>query len=566
MSSGGTKIGEAYVEISAKLDKMEAGLKKAREDFAKTSGQMQKDSVSLSDKITATSKKIGSAFTIMSVAAAAGYVAFNKLIVKTAEHMDRLDEMSKSTGMAVESLSAMELAAKKSGVSLEGVGNAFKFLYKNIDAANTSGGEAKELFDRLKISFKESNGEAKTGEKLFVEVAQALDKIENPGTRAALTVKAFGRAGMDLIPMFGDLAKNMETAKRLGMVITKEQAEEAAEFADAIDEINLALRGLKEHLLTGGVLDGLTILMNLFTGGGVSEGMKSRFLASGIKERGEEIASLTADVTKYIDLYHNAVARGDEMDADLFTKLISEAQDTILVKEDELATLQKVLDRKKKELEGDKTGGGSSAPPDYNKMAAFMGVPRGSTVFPTDMPRDFAKQTAPEIMGAFRDIQKSSLNLGLTWEKELFGAWSIGFDQFMEDAGHMQDYFGGMMSGIRSEWASTIQDFIDGGMKFDEFMAQMFENVLSNFLQMISQMAAQQMAQTLFGAVFGGIGRGVSMPGITVPAGGGGLARAGTTVVNINAVDSQSFADTMRRNPDAIMAVVNESARYGRAS
>lgn len=46
------KIAEAYVEISARLDKMNADLNRAKSDFAKASGQMQTQANALSGSIT----------------------------------------------------------------------------------------------------------------------------------------------------------------------------------------------------------------------------------------------------------------------------------------------------------------------------------------------------------------------------------------------------------------------------------------------------------------------------------------------------------------------------------
>jgi hypothetical protein len=97
----------------------------------------------------------------------------------------------------------------------------------------------------------------------------------------------------------------------------------------------------------------------------------------------------------------------------------------------------------------------------------------------------------------------------------------------------------------------------------------MFDDVVASFANMLAQMAAQELASSLFSGVTGlGLfdGSGLSRQGIDVVGGGSNFASKGTTIINISAIDTQSFAQAVHNNPDAVLAIVNEAQMYGRVN
>lgn len=118
-----------------------------------------------------------------------------------------LFDMSKRTGLSVESLSELKFAAEQSGTSLEAVEKASRELQKKgIDP------------------------------KRFDEIANSIASLEDPTQRAQMAMEFFGkRSGTALLPMLEDLPQLRQQARDLGLVLSTEGAAGADSMGDAFD-------------------------------------------------------------------------------------------------------------------------------------------------------------------------------------------------------------------------------------------------------------------------------------------------------------------------------------------
>jgi len=78
-----------------------------------------------------------------------------------------------------------------------------------------------------------------------------------------------------------------------------------------------------------------------------------------------------------------------------------------------------------------------------------------------------------------------------TWQKAVRGV----IEEFSEQYNLLQDTF----SDIQSSWASTIENFINEGGKFKDFMEDMFMGVLRAFNKMVAEMIARRLFFEIFG-------------------------------------------------------------------
>lgn len=182
MSTNAIRAGKAYVEFFIKDDRVDSDLAKLSKKFTK--------------------------FGAIGMAATAPIVfAFARFAKLAADAGSALHDMSQRTGMSVESLSELQYAAEQSGTSIEIVEKALKELAKQ----GISGAE----FDRL---------------------ADEISAIKDPVQRAQAAMKAFGRkSGTALLPMLANLKETRAEARRLGLVMSTEDAEAADALGDAWD-------------------------------------------------------------------------------------------------------------------------------------------------------------------------------------------------------------------------------------------------------------------------------------------------------------------------------------------
>ncbi len=221
------KAGEAFVEIFADSTKLQSSLKKA-------SAKLK--------KFGASATKIGLGVAGIGVALAAPFIKAISVFSKVG---DELDKMSKRTGFAVESLSALGFAAEQSGANLATLEKGIRTMQRVINDLERGLSTSKDAFEDLGITLKEIID--LSPEDQFKLIAQKVSEIEDPTKKAALAMQVFGKAGSQLIPLLDGGAKGIEAfikeAEKLGLVVTGEEAAAAAEFTD---EVNILTRSFEK--------------------------------------------------------------------------------------------------------------------------------------------------------------------------------------------------------------------------------------------------------------------------------------------------------------------------------
>ncbi|MBI4708250.1 MAG: phage tail tape measure protein [Candidatus Omnitrophica bacterium] len=228
-------LGELVVSVTTNLTNLNAGLKKAEESVRNTTG-----------KITDYTNKIGVAMT------AAGAVitgAFALMIKSTTDYADQIYDVSQRTGLAVEALSELKYVAEQTESSFEAVANGIKFLSKNIYEATNGNKQANDTFRTLGISLRdEVTGSVLTADQAFLKIADRFKDLKDNTAKTALSMELFGRQGSALIPVLNlgseGIQRLSQEAKKLGLVLTTENAKAIDEFSDKSKSLQGALSGL----------------------------------------------------------------------------------------------------------------------------------------------------------------------------------------------------------------------------------------------------------------------------------------------------------------------------------
>lgn len=233
------KLFEAYGEIKVSEKPYLDQLSKLQTATEKTTRTMQQKF----DALAPTFRKIGMG---MTVAGAAITGALTACIVKSVSFGDKLDKMSKRTGVSVESLSALKYAADLSGASIDTVENSLRFMARAMDDASKGTGEAVETFKKLGVSVTDVHGNLRPTVEVMKEAATKIAAMTNETERVAAATDIFGsRYGTQLLPLLmegGEGIENlMNKAKDLGIVMSTEAAAKAAEFNDRLDEMKASL-------------------------------------------------------------------------------------------------------------------------------------------------------------------------------------------------------------------------------------------------------------------------------------------------------------------------------------
>ncbi len=215
------KAGGAYVELGAK-DKNLADKMRAAEARVKAFG----------DAIMAVGRRV--------LLAGISFVTpFVLLANSFAEAGARLEQISARTGIAVESLSSLEYAARSCGLSLDQIADAAKGTTQFLQAAAAGGDDTRRVLRDLGITLQDLN--SASPEERFRLLADRISRLPDPTSRAAAAMKVFGEVGLQLLPMLNrgadGIARLEEKARELGLVMSSADAKAATELRMSIQTL-----------------------------------------------------------------------------------------------------------------------------------------------------------------------------------------------------------------------------------------------------------------------------------------------------------------------------------------
>lgn len=162
---------------------------------------------------------------------------------------DAIDKMSQRVQVNAELLQGWQIAAGHAGVSNADLEIGLRKLNQTMGAVATGGRkDAASMFEALGISVRKANGEMKTAEELFPDIAEAIKVNEDPVMRQKIAFTLLGEAGAKMIPMLTGgrqaLKDQADEAKRLGQILDEETIASAATMTDAMGDLNMTLKAL----------------------------------------------------------------------------------------------------------------------------------------------------------------------------------------------------------------------------------------------------------------------------------------------------------------------------------
>lgn len=185
------------------------------------------------------------------------FVSWGKGIIDAADNMN---DLTKSTGLAVSTLSGLKLAAEKSGGDLEGIADSINKLSVNM-------GKNSEKFAALGIS-------AKDPLEAFKQLADVFVAIKDPQDRAAFGAAALGKSWASAAPLLAEGSKNIDEMIAAGTKysgVTEVMAAQSDAFNDSIADLKAITSGIGQTMMAN-MLPGLTE---------ITSAMKEAYVESG---------------------------------------------------------------------------------------------------------------------------------------------------------------------------------------------------------------------------------------------------------------------------------------------
>jgi len=150
--------------------------------------------------------------------------AFAGFIKSSIDAADRLNDLSKSTGITIENLAGLQYAAEQSGGDLESIAQA-------INKLSVSMAKDGEKFVELGINAKEPIEALKQLSDLFI-------RIEDPQQRAAVAAELLGKSWAGTAPLLAEGGQRIDEMIKKGRDMSGVTAEMAAQSDQFNDNLN----------------------------------------------------------------------------------------------------------------------------------------------------------------------------------------------------------------------------------------------------------------------------------------------------------------------------------------
>ena len=188
-------------------------------------------------------------------AAVAGAVGFSlqSAVTGFAQAGDSLDKMSARLGISAVKLQEWSFAATHAGAAPEDLEDALKDMSEKIaEVAGGDPGDAAQLFSALGISVKDASGKIRPASDIFEEVADAIQRNEDPALRTKMAMVLMGDSGRKLIPMLSGGAQGLDDmakqARDLGLVMNEDAVAAAAQMTDHMDDMKASVTAVGHEI------------------------------------------------------------------------------------------------------------------------------------------------------------------------------------------------------------------------------------------------------------------------------------------------------------------------------
>jgi hypothetical protein len=185
--------------------------------------------------------------------------SFKSAIIQGFQFADEMGKMAQKVGISVEELSSLKVAADLSDVSMEALSAGLGKLSKNIVAAAQGTGEARQQFDALGISVRDSAGALKSPIAVLIELADKFKDSADGSVKVAASLALLGKGGKELIPLLNEGGQSLrdfaKLAKDMGLIIETDTARKVQDFNDNLKIVSFSMQGIA-NLVVKDLIDG----------------------------------------------------------------------------------------------------------------------------------------------------------------------------------------------------------------------------------------------------------------------------------------------------------------------
>lgn len=182
----------------------------------------------------------------------AATTALSLLALHTAKSVRATDQLAEKLDVTAEELQSVELAAQSTGLGVNELSDSMATFHSKLGDLSTGNTEASREIKKLGITFSGSNGQIKSSFQLFEELAQKIDAIKNPISKANALQKIFGTENIEVARLFKNggeaIKKQREEIEKIGYIISTDGIKSSKEYLKSWAEFQIILSSVKKEL------------------------------------------------------------------------------------------------------------------------------------------------------------------------------------------------------------------------------------------------------------------------------------------------------------------------------
>lgn len=236
MALTNAQVGEAFVDIRARIDKLDSDFRKARQ-------RTEREANRLSGSFGKVTKSINTVKAgIAGIAGAVAIGSFGRLIKSSLDYADSLDKTSQRLGVNVELLQQYQFAASQSGISTNNFNLALQRFLRRLGEARQGSGELLSTLEGLGINFDRT----REGTDVFEDFLRAIDETTDGTEKLRIAFKGFDSEGAALVQVLANGFEGFERlknqARELGLVLDEGLIKQSVQAKDDLAALAFVMR------------------------------------------------------------------------------------------------------------------------------------------------------------------------------------------------------------------------------------------------------------------------------------------------------------------------------------
>ncbi|HHR5464418.1 TPA: hypothetical protein ACS5PI_002065 [Salmonella enterica subsp. enterica] len=220
-------------------------------------------------------------------------------VTSVSQSIDPMVQFSRETGVAIETIQTLGYAASVNGSSVDALQNSLSEMTTRVgEFVSTGEGEAKDVVDMLGLQFKDLNGQVKSSDVIFRELADKLHGMSQAEKFSVLDKMGIDRSMVQLLSRTGEeIGALQDKAAALG-VVTQAQADQFAAYNDSLTTLSKGFDGIKFQVAIGFV----PVLKDLIDGFTDFLSANKDLIKNGLSHLGEIIFSVMGMIRRFLPI------------------------------------------------------------------------------------------------------------------------------------------------------------------------------------------------------------------------------------------------------------------------